>query len=135
MWFKKHTFKSRSLKSEPRSTHFGLRQGKTNTADLNVVSYYFSIQLLNKLISYYRLSILISPVPFSRPRSRSLIWGKVRTKKITTLKTKKNIEKIQNHQNIESVHLFSIKVIRMCENLKYQLPMAYYLWLPKPVGG
>ncbi len=52
--FKKLTFKSRSLKSESRSTHFGLRQGKTNTADLNVVRYYLSIQLLNKLISYYR---------------------------------------------------------------------------------
>jgi hypothetical protein len=59
--------------------------------------------------------------------AKSRLGGKVRTTKITTSKTKKNIEKIQNHQNIESVHLFSIKVIRMSkiENINYLWRITY----------
>ena len=44
-----------------------------------------------------------------------------------------NVES-QKDQNVESVHLFSIKVIRTSKIKKHQLPMAYYLWLPRPVG-
>ena len=60
-------------------------------------------------------------------RKRCLFWGKVRTTKIRTSKTKKNIEKIQNHQNIENVHLFSIKVIRTSkiENINYLWRITY----------
>jgi hypothetical protein len=59
--------------------------------------------------------------------------GKVRTTKIRTLKFKKNIENVSKHQNIESVHLNFHK--SDIENQKYQLPMAYYLWIPRPVEG
>ncbi len=40
-----------------------------------------------------------------------------------------NVES-QKDQNVESFH----KRDQNVENWKYQLPMAYYLWLPKPVG-
>ena len=66
---------------------------------------------------------------------------KVRTMKITTSKTKKNIEKVgddhyksdQNvekgkDQNIESVHLFSIKVIRTSKFKKIRTSKVTYLW-------
>ncbi len=42
------------------------------------------------------------------------------------------------HQRIRTSKV-SIKVIRMSKNKKrseqQQLPMAYYLWIPRPVGG
>ena len=40
-----------------------------------------------------------------------------------------NVEKGKD-QNIESIH----KSDQNVENKKHQLPMAYYLWLPRPVG-
>jgi hypothetical protein len=54
-------------------------------------------------------------------------WGKVRTTKIRMPKTKKNIEKILNHQNIKRVHLISIKVIRTSkiENFNYLWRISY----------
>jgi hypothetical protein len=61
--------------------------------------------------------------------------GKVRTTKIRTSKFKKNIKNVSKHQNIESVHLNFHKSDQNIENQKYQLPMAYYLWIPRPVGG
>jgi hypothetical protein len=60
--------------------------------------------------------------------------GKVRATKIRTPKFKKNIENVSKHQNIESVHLNFHKSDQNIENQKYQLPMAYYLWIPRPVG-
>jgi hypothetical protein len=63
------------------------------------------------------------------------LWEKVRTRKIRTSKFKKNIENASKHQNIESVYLSFHKSDQNIKNRKDQLPMAYYLWIPRPVGG
>jgi hypothetical protein len=56
-----------------------------------------------------------------------LMWEKVRTTKITTSKTKKNSENSVDDQNVESVHLFSIKVIRTSKikNINYLWRITY----------
>ena len=83
---------------------------------------------------------------------------KVRTTKITTSKTKKNIEKFGDDHCIEMCPLvdhyydittttkkdfgrcdftYGIKKAHNVKNQKYlfkQLPMAYNLWIPRPVG-
>jgi hypothetical protein len=84
---------------------------------------------------------------------------KVRTTKITMLKTKKNIEKFGDDHYIKMCPLvdhyydittttkkkdfqrcdftYGIKKDHNVENQKYlfkQIPMAYYLWIPRPVG-
>jgi hypothetical protein len=85
-------------------------------------------------------------------------WEKVTTTNFTMSKTNKNIEKFANHHYIEmwllvdhyydittmtkndfrcSDFTYGIKKDHNVENQKYifkQLPMAYYLWLPRPVG-
>ena len=55
------------------------------------------------------------------------LWEKVRTTKITTSKTKKNSENSVDDQNVESVHLFSIKVIRTSKikNINYLWRITY----------
>jgi hypothetical protein len=60
---------------------------------------------------------------------------KVRTMKIRTLKFKKEHQKCfkaSEHQKCPSEFPKSDQNV---ENQKYQLPMADYLWIPRPVGG
>ena len=61
-------------------------------------------------------------------RFKLIKWEKVRTTKITTSKTKKNSENSVDDQNVESVHLFSIKVIRTSKFKKIRTSKVTYLW-------
>ncbi len=63
-----------------------------------------------------------------RRNGRSKTWEKVTTTKIRTSKTKKNIEKIAKHQNIESVFYVDQNIeSQKDQNIESDLPMAFDL--------
>ncbi len=95
---------------------------------------------------------------YEKKNFNDLFGEKVRTTKITTSKTKKNIKKFGDDPYIEMCPLvdfyynfttttkkdfrrcdftYGIKKDHKVENQKYlfkQPPMAYYLWIPRPGG-
>jgi hypothetical protein len=55
-------------------------------------------------------------------------WEKVRTTKITTSKTKKNIEKVGDDHYIEKIYKSDQNIeIQKDQNIKSDLPMAFCL--------
>ena len=58
------------------------------------------------------------------------------SKNLTTITTSKRFIKVIRTSKKEKIRTSKVfhKSDQNVKNRKYQLPMAYYLWLPKPVG-
>ena len=73
-------------------------------------------------------SNVLNEVNFFHLLLASIKWEKVRTTKITTSKTKKNIEKVGDDHYIEKIYKSDQNIeIQKDQNIESDLPMAFCL--------